>query len=163
MRVNLKGVDKFMISVVLVYIIVYFVDSNYVKSAFFDFLGTFVNVLPILLFVFVFMFLINYFLKDSTIKKHLGRESGFKGWVYMILSGLIIPSPPYIVIPLLSDLKEKGMRKALIVTFLYARNLQIVFLPVLAYYFGVLFTAIYMFYVFIFAILSGVFLEKVLD
>jgi uncharacterized membrane protein YraQ (UPF0718 family) len=162
MKVKLKGVDKFMIAMLLIYFIAYFINSDYIKNAFSDFLSTFVNILPILLFVFIFMFLINYFLKDSTIKKHLGKESGLKGWFYVVLSGFIIPSPPYIVIPLLSDLEEKGMRKALIVTFLYARNLQIAFLPVLAYYFGVLFVAIYIFYVFIFAILSGILLEKIL-
>ena len=163
MKFKLRGVDKFLIVVLGLYIVVYFFDSEYIKVAFYDFLKTFFNVLPILFFVFVFMFLINYFLKDSTIRKHLGKESGLKGWVYMILSGFIIPSPPYIIIPLLGDMEKRGMRRALIVTFLYARNLQVVFLPVLAYYFGVLFTAIYVFYIFIFAILSGIFLEKLLS
>ncbi|MFW6283484.1 MAG: hypothetical protein ACOC1P_05535 [Minisyncoccales bacterium] len=70
--------------------------------------------------------------------------------------------PPYVVLPLLGELKKQGMREALIISFLYIRNLQVIFLFVMAYYFGILFTLIVSFYVFIFAILSGIFIENVL-
>ena len=162
MKIKLNDGDKFFIIILLIYLVSFLINPEFTKTAFKDFLNILIKITPILLFIFIFMFILNYFLKDDMIKKHLGNNSGIKGWAYIIFSGIIIPSPPYIIIPLLGELKKKGMRKALIVSFLYARNLQITFLPVMAYYFGILFTIINVTYVFIFTILSGLFIEKII-
>ena len=162
-KIKFNFADKFFLFSVILYGIIYLFNPKVIIQGINDTVSTSINILPILIFVFLFMFLINLFLKDEMIKKYLGEKSGLKGWVYVIFSGVIIPSPPYIVIPLLGDLKKKGMRTALIVTFLYSRNLQIAFLPVMAYYFGILYTIINAFYVFIFAILSGIIIEKLVQ
>ncbi|MCF7910280.1 permease, partial [Candidatus Pacearchaeota archaeon] len=113
--------------------------------------------------VFGIMFFVNLFLKPEKIKKHLGHESGIKGWVYTLFVGSFVPmGPPYVVFPLLGDLKKSGMRNSLIVAFLNIRNLQLIFLIVLISYFGLLFTLVLGIYVFIFAILNGVLIEKIL-
>ena len=153
---------KFLAIVVMIYLVVFLINSNYAILAFQNFLKTFSKIIPIILFVYLFTFLANAFLEQKKINKYLGKDSGIKGWVYVTLSGILIPSPPYVVFPLLADLRKKGMKNSLIIAFLYNRNLQIAFLPVMAYYFGILFTIIVSTYIFIFAILSGIFIEKML-
>lgn len=151
---------KFLFFMILLFAMAFFVNRDYAIVAMDGFLSLLARVLPIMLVVFFIMFLSNLFLNDKIIRKHLGSESGFMGWVWCLFTGVLVPSPPYIVFPLLGDLRKKGMRDALIVCFLYARNLQIAFLPVMAFYFGIEFTIIVSVFVFIFAILSGIVIEK---
>jgi hypothetical protein len=44
-------------------------------------LANIVEMIPILAFAYVVVFLINYFIKPEYIKRHLGHDSGIKGWV----------------------------------------------------------------------------------
>jgi len=161
---KILGVSKsviFLLAVFVLYLVVYFIDREYTKTAFSGFIRAFLNIIPILVIVFFIMFFVNYFLRPEKVKKHLGHESGLKGWIYTLFIGSFIPmGPPYVVLPLLGDLKKQGMRESLIVAFLYIRNLQIIFLIVMAYYFGILFTGVVAFYVFLFSILSGVLVER---
>lgn len=152
----------FLLIVIIIYLIVFLINPSYTKSSFSNFLEAMLNILPIVGFVFIILFIVNYFLKPEKVKKHLGHESGLKGWFYIFFTGGFIPmGPPYVVLPLLGELKKQGMREALIISFLYVRNLQLIFLIVMAYYFGIIFTLVVSFYVFIFAILSGVLVEKI--
>lgn len=160
---QLSGGMKFLIVVTLLYLISYLVSSSYVKESFQNFIILLTNVAPMITIVFVIMFIMNIFLKPEKINKHLGHDSGIKGWIYSIIAGILIPSPPYVVYPLLGDLKKSGMKTSLIVSFLYNRNLQVTFLPVMAFYFGIPFTIVVSIYVFIFAIISGLILEKVIN
>lgn len=151
-----------MFLMILIYIIVFLINSDFTKSVFNNFISSLIKIFPIILGVYVFLFLINLFIKPEKINKHLGKDSGLKGWIYSIIAGIIIPAPPYIIFPLLGDLKKQGMKDSLIVSFLYNRNLQVTFLPVMAYYFGIPFTIIVSLYVFIFAIISGIIVERLL-
>ncbi|MCD4693857.1 hypothetical protein K8R62_00675, partial [bacterium] len=56
--------------------------------------------------------------------------------------GVLISGPPYVLFPLLGDLKKKGMSNSLIAVLLYNRNVKITFIPVMIYYFGLEFTVI---------------------
>lgn len=159
---KLNGAMKFFLIVLVIYLVVLLIDYQYVVTAFSDFLDTLLKVIPLIVGVYVVMFIVNVFLNPEKINKHLGHDSGIKGWFYSVIAGVLIPAPPYVVFPLLGDLREQGMRNALIVSFLYNRNLQVAFLPVIAYYFGVLLTIVISFYIFVFGILSGVVIERLL-
>jgi uncharacterized membrane protein YraQ (UPF0718 family) len=152
----------FLIAMVLLYAVTFIFNRAFVMNSLSSFLNLLKEIYWIIIIVYFVVFLTNLFLKDSMIKKHLGKESGFKGWVWAMVTGVLIPSPPYIVFPLLGEMQKKGMRNALIISFLYSRNLQITFLPVMAYYFGIKFTIVASVYIFIFSIASGVFLEKLI-
>ena len=153
----------FLFMMVLLYVVVFFLNRTFFYQVFFNFLSLFSSIYLIILFVFFVMFMVNLFLKDEFIKKHLGEGSGLKGWVWALITGILVPSPPYVVFPLLSDMRNKGMKVSLIVAFLYARNLQIIFLPVLSFYFGFWFAVVVSVYVFVFSILSGIVVEKFLS
>jgi uncharacterized membrane protein YraQ (UPF0718 family) len=158
---RINGPVKFLTAVIIVYIISFLFDKEYTKNAFSHFIDVLLNIAPIILVVFIFMFVMNYFIKPEAINKHLGKESGIKGWAYALISGMIIPAPPYVVFPLLGQFKKSGMKTSLIVAFLYNRNLQITFIPVMAYYFGIPFTIVISTYVFLFSIISGLVVEKI--
>ena len=165
MKKNKLKISKphiFLLIVVLIYVIIYLINPGYAKNSFSNFINTVLKIFPVLVFVFAIMFFVNYFFRPEKIKKHIGHESGIKGWIYTLFVGMFVPmGPPYVVFPLLRDLKKQGMREALIVAFLYSRNLQVFFLIVMVHYFGMLFTMIVAFYVFIFSILSGILIEKI--
>lgn len=146
---------RFLLAMIVLYITTAIFDKEFVNTITMDFLKSMLSILPILLIAYALMLLMNIFLKPEKIKAHLGHDSGIKGWIYSILAGIIIPSPPYIIFPILGDLKKHGMKNSLIVSFLYSRYLHIAFLPVMVYYFGLQFTIVISIYILLFSIISG--------
>ncbi len=147
---------KFLISVCILYFVTYFFAPNLAHTAFLNFLESLAKVLPILGLVFFIMFLGYVYLKPQLIKKHLGSDSGLKGWAFALLGSVIFSGPQYVIFPLLKELKEHGMKNSLIAVFLNNRNVQPAFLPVMAYYFGLPFTVVFSILVLLYALLSGV-------
>ena len=160
---KISGGIKFFLGMALIYLVMWFYKPEFMIPVLSDFGRSFVRIIPMLGVVYFIMFLINFFVSSENIQKHLGKESGIRGWAYSILAGIFIPSPPYVVFPLLGEFQKRGMRNSLIVLFLYSRNLQITFLPVMIFYFGFAFSITIYIYAFIFAIVSGLVIGKVLD
>ncbi|HHE54333.1 MAG TPA: permease [Caldithrix abyssi] len=121
----------------------------------------FVDLIPVLIFVWLIMALINYFLKPQKVKKLMGKESGWKGWLLAIILGIISHGSVYAWYPLLKDLKNHGMREGLIAGFIYSRAIKIPFIPLMIYYFGLKFFIVLTIYMIIGAILEGLLLEKI--
>ncbi len=156
---KISGGVKFLMIVLVIYSIVALLNFSIAKDAFFDFLLMFIKIVPLLCFVFIIMIFVNlYFTKDRT-KKYLGARSGIRGWIYAMISGILVSGPPYILFPLLGELKKQGMKNSLLAVFLYNRNVKIPFLPAMIYYFGFGFTVISSFYIIIFSILNGKIIE----
>lgn len=153
---------KFLLAMLTVYIFLGLLNASFAFSALQNFFEAFVKVFPFLVFVFLIIFLVNLFLKPESINRHLGYEAGIRGWIYAIVGSILITSPPYVTFPLLGDLKKHGMRYKYITVFLNSRNVQVAFLPVMAHYFGLLFTAVVSFYVILYAILSALIIEKLM-
>jgi uncharacterized membrane protein YraQ (UPF0718 family) len=61
--------------------------------------------------------------------------------------------------PLLSDLKEKGMKDSLIAAFLYNRAIKIPLLPMMIYYFGWPFALILSIYQVLFSVVNGILVQ----
>jgi len=91
--------------------------------------GITISIIPILFIVVLFMGLLNYFLKFKTLGKHLGKESGTKGWLLAIFAGILSLGPVYVWYPLLKNLRDKGMKAGLVAAFLYNRAIKIPLLP----------------------------------
>jgi len=138
------------------YAVAYWFSPEMTKEAFGNFLFSFGRVLPILAFVFFMMFLSNVFLKPQLIKRHLGDESGVRGWITVIFGSMFFSGPPFVIFPLLKEFQEHGMKKSLIATFLNNRNVQPAFVFAMAYYFGPTFAATFSAVVLVYAVLSGV-------
>lgn len=152
---KLSNSVKFLLVALLVYVVVAFLDKNLVLTGLEDTGKMFLRLIPILVLVLGIMFVVNRFVKTDRIQRHLGEESGWRGWLWAIITGILISGPPYVLFPLLEDMKKKGMKNSLIAVFLYNRNVKIPFFPVMIYYFGLVFTVIISFYIIIFSILSG--------
>jgi len=152
---RISGGVKFLIIVLVIYSVIALFNFSIIKDAFFDFLQMLIKIVPILVIVFVVMVLVNLYFTRDKIGKYLGKESGIKGWLYAIISGILVSGPPYILFPLLGEIKKGGMKNSLLAVFLYNRNVKIPFLPVMIYYFGLSFTVILSLYIIIFSILNG--------
>ncbi len=118
-----------------------------------------INIAPIILVVFILMGLMNYFMKPKAIAKHVGEESGAKGWGLAIAAGILSHGPIYVWYPLLKDLNDRGMRLGLVAAFLYNRSIKLPLLPVMIFYFGWAFVIILMLGMMLASVLEG----KIID
>ena len=160
---KVSGRIKFLIIILLVYLIVGLINPTISLNALRYFVGMLPKVLPILTLVFIILFFTNMLLSPSKINKHLGKNSGVKGWLYAIAGGIFISGPPYILYPMLGELKKHGARNGLLATMLYNRNVKIYFLPAIIYYFNLRYAVILSIYIILFSILNGILLEFIVS
>lgn len=158
-RKKLSGGMKLFLMVLLVYLIVGLFNIQLAKDAAINFLQMFIKIIPILMIVFIVMIGVDLFFSKERTEKYLGVASGVRGWIYAIISGILITGPPYVLYPLLGQFKKKGMKISLLAALLYNRNVKIPFLPVMAYYFGLKFTVATSIYIIIFSIINGKIVE----
>lgn len=145
--------------VILLYLLTFFLDPSSAKASALEALKTLKMITPILLIVFFIMALLNTFINPENIAKHLGEESGFKGWIIALAGGILSHGPGYIWYPMLNNLRKHGARDGLIVTFLYARSIKLPWLPLMISYFGSTFTILLTFFVLLGAWLQGVIVD----
>ena len=74
--------------------------------------------------------------------------------------GIFATGPVYAWYAVLHDLRDKGMRSSLVSVMLYARAVKLPLLPLLVYYFGLAYTVVLVVYLLLFAILSGLIMER---
>ena len=153
----------FLIAVMVLYLIVAVMDFALFKDAFFHFTSLIQKIAPIIVFVFVLMFLSNIYFNPEKINKFVGKDAGAKGWVASIIGGILSVGPIYLWYPFISDLKKEGMKDRFIAAFFYSRAIKLPMLPIMIFYFGLSFTIILTFYMLIFSVLNGIFIEKVLE
>lgn len=157
---KISGGMRFFLIVLIIYFISFLLNFEVTGTAFVNFLQMIWKIIPILMVVFFAMFLVNLYFTEKRTKKYFGRQSGIKGWIYAIISGILISGPPYVLYPFLGELKKHGMKDSLLAVFLYNRNVKIPFIPVMIYYFGLAFTIIISFCIIVFSILNGILVEK---
>lgn len=138
---KLKGVPLF-ITVLLLYIVLYFFNSQKMFQALHESGVVLLKILPIFAIVILFTAVINYFFKPKEVARHLGKKSGWRGWTVALIAGILSHGPMYAWYPMIEDLKQHGLKKGLIATFFYARSIKIPLLPIMIDYFGALFTLI---------------------
>jgi len=158
---RISGSYRFLLTVLVLYAVVGCLRPELALTALTGFAGMLFKVLPILAVVFVFLLGINL-LGPERIRKQLGRESGGKGWLIAAVAGIFISGPPYLLYPLLGELRKQGVRDAFLGVILYNRNVKIPFVPVMIYYFGIAYTLILSTYILLFAFLNGKILEVLL-
>lgn len=156
-----KGRYYFLTVMLLIYAVVYFLEPQKAIKSLKITGHLFVDLIPVLLFVWLIMALINYFLKPQKVKKLMGKESGWKGWLLAVVLGIISHGSVYAWYPLLKDLKNHGMREGLIAAFIYCRAIKIPFIPLMIYYFGLKFFIVLTIYMLIGSIIEGLVLEKI--
>lgn len=145
----------FLSGVVLLYSVILIVWPETGAAGLSAFCRLSVRVLPVLGIVYGVMLLTNLFIKTGQIVRFLGLKSGPLGWIVVIAAGILSAGPIYMWYPLLSDLKEKGMREALIATFLYNRAVKLPLLPMMIVYLGIEMTLIVTGYMVLFSVANG--------
>ena len=94
------------------------------------------NMLVPLGLVFLFMLVLNLFLKPAQIVKFFGSQAGIKGVILSAGAGIISTGPIYAWYPLLRDLREKGAADTFVAIFLGNRAVKPFLLPIMISYFG---------------------------
>lgn len=145
----------------LLYGITAFFDAAITHSALNKSLDILKMIAPILLVVFFLLALMNTFIKPKSIVRYLGKESGFKGWFFALVGGVLSHGSSYVWYPMLSDLRDHGARDGLIVAFFYARAIKLPWLPVMVSYFGITFTLVFSFYILLGAWMQGLIADNI--
>jgi len=153
----------FLSIIVAAYIIVFLFNKTKFLLAINSAIKIFISIIPTFLLIFILMALINYFVKPESLVKHMGKESGIKGWVIAIIAGIISSGPIYMWYPMLNDLQKQGMRNGLIVTFLYNRAVKIPLLPLLISYFGIVYSITLLIVMIVMSVIQGRIVEKILE
>ena len=138
-----------------VYGLLFALNDAKVLSALKESLHVLLFIIPILAIVFFLMALLNTFVDEKSIAKHIGEGSTLKGWSIALISGILSHGPGYVWYPLLQELRNKGINDGLIITFLYARAIKIPWIPMMISYFGLSFTVIFSVYILVGALLQG--------
>ncbi|MCD6476674.1 MAG: hypothetical protein J7K26_00710 [Candidatus Aenigmarchaeota archaeon] len=153
----------FLLVVIIIYSIIFVVNSNVIISSLSSSLKMFQNIFPVLLLVFVLITVINYYSKSKTLDKYLGKASGIKAWLISIIGGIISTGPIYMWYPLLNELQKRKIKNRYIATFLYNRAIKIPLIPLMIYYFGLSYLIVLTIVMIIFSIINGILVEKILE
>ncbi|MBW2122227.1 MAG: permease [Deltaproteobacteria bacterium] len=160
---KIGGGTVFLLSAVACYAVLGFVNPALLGHVLVALGRLVVRIAPLLVLVFGMMFVVHLVLDPEKIGRLLGRQSGLKGWLLAISGGIVSSGPIYMWYPLLSDLKERGMKESLIAAFLYNRSIKIPLLPMMVYYFGWPFTLVLSIYMVVFSVINGVVVGKVVQ
>ncbi len=158
-RIRWRG-RKFLAGVLLLYFFLFLADQHATEAALFKTAKVIAEITPILLIVIFFTALINRLFRPEALAKHLGQESGLRGWLIALFAGILSHGPMYAWYPMIEDLKKHGLRDGLIVTFFYARSIKIPLLPLMIAYFGLGFTVLLSLYTVIASLLQGLILDR---
>jgi len=149
--------------VALLYLVLGILHPDKTVAAFWTSLGVLKMIIPILLLVFFLMALLNAYIDEKSISRHMGEESGMKGWMLALFGGILSHGPGYVWYPLLQNLREQGAKDGLIVAFIYARAIKIPWIPLMITYFGWSFTLFYTFWVVVGAWMQGIVAQRLLQ
>ncbi len=148
--------------VIISYALVGLVEPEATIQAWLFFENVMNRVLPVLGLVFILLFVANLLLEPKWIKQYLGTGAGPKGWFASVIAGMLSIGPIYVWYTVLNELQAKGMRTALIATFLYSRAVKLPLLPLMIHYFGVVYTVVLCLYLVLFAGINGIVVEKLI-
>jgi len=171
MRRMVKGntVDKgrkyygmyFLAAVLFLYLLVLLLEPANARRAIKVSGSLLVHVAPVLVVILLVMAAIGYFVSPKAVSRYVGKGSGIKGWLIAVSTGILSHGPVYIWYPLLKDLQDQGMREGLIAVFLYNRAIKIPLLPLMIYYFGVMFVVVLLVYMILASIIEGAIIEVI--
>ncbi len=158
-----KKINKswyYLLSVIIAYLILLILNKNLFLSGMKFFLEISYQIIPVLIIIFLLMTILNYAISPKRIIKHLGEESGLKGWLIAIAGGIISHGPVYVWYPLLAELQERGMKIGLISCFLYNKAIKIPLLPFMIFYFSWKFVLVLIIMMIFSSIIQGIVIDK---
>jgi uncharacterized membrane protein YraQ (UPF0718 family) len=148
----------FMSIMILAYVILYFVQKEKTVAAIQYTLAIFKELLPILIFVYLFMFGFA-FINEKKMKQLIERAPHWVQYLLMSVLGTLSHGPIYAWYPFLKELHKKGLSLGSMGSFLYARGIKLTLIPMLIAYFDVTFAVLLIIFTFLFAIIEGLLLD----
>jgi uncharacterized membrane protein YraQ (UPF0718 family) len=103
---------------------------------------------------------INYFIDSKSFARHLGEESGIRGWLIALGAGILSHGPMYAWYPMIQDLRSHGAGDGRVTAFFYARAIKVPLLPIMVEYFGLAFTVILTLYILLAAWIQGLIMDR---
>ena len=91
----------------LVYLSLALANSHIFYRVLLSFWRVILRILPILVLIFILVLLVNYFVSPKAIMNHFRAGTAWRGWLIMILGGILSAGAIYMWYPLLADLKKK--------------------------------------------------------
>ena len=94
------------------------------------------KILPVLVLIFVFMFLLELFFPVKKMARMLKRQKNIVLWGVSIFTGILSTGSIYLWYPILKELKENGVQDEIIAVFIFNRAIKLQLLPMMIIYFG---------------------------
>jgi uncharacterized membrane protein YraQ (UPF0718 family) len=158
--IKIGGNWIFLILILLLYLLTLFFNKDLFIKSILYFKNVLIEVVPILIIVFILTFLANIWINNKKTNKLLTQKAGFLQYMTAVVLGILSSGPIYLWYPLLSELKEKGLKNSLIAIFLYNRAVKIQLIPIIIYYFGLPFLLVTTFFMIIFSLINGYLVAK---
>lgn len=163
MKKHLK--DYWLFIVFIIFLAAAFrLDLNIADGVFDNFYSFFLTMIKFVPAVFLLIGLFEVWIDKETIEKHLGENSGFLSYLWVIILASTTVGGLYVAFPVAAALYRKGARPRII--FSYIGTAAICRIPMTLFeasYVGVSFTAIRWLISIPLVILSSILMEKILD
>lgn len=143
MKRNTKIKIVYVSSYILFLIVSFVFGFNPGKEIAFNFISFFIYMLKILPCAFILIGLFEVWVKKEVIEKHLGEESGIKGYAWVVLLAGTIAGGLLVAFPIAYSLYNKGAKLSIVFTYIGAAAICRVPMTMFeASFMGVKFTAI---------------------
>jgi len=119
------------------------------------------NIVPVFVVIFALSVAFDLFVSPYSVRKYLGKSSGFRRWLIAIGGGIISTGPIYMWYPLLKELKKQGVQYGFIATFLYNRAIKLPLIPMMIVYFGLKYTLVLAMVMITISVIQGIIFEKI--
>ena len=137
-----------------------FKPGTEIGKTFYSFLIDMMKILPV---AFILIGLFEVWIKRETVEKHLGDESGMRGYLWIILLAGTIIGGVYVALPIAYSLRKKGAKLSIIFTFIGASGIARVPMTIFeASFLGIKFTLIRLLVSLPLVIVTSILLEKYL-
>lgn len=163
MKINLKKYWLFIIFSILIGV-GFILDLNIARGVFANFYSFFLTMLKFIPAVFILIGLFEVWIDQALIEKHLGKDSGFLAYFWVLILASTTVGGLYVAFPVASALYKKGASPRII--FSYIGTAAICRIPMTLFeasYVGVSFTAIRWLVSIPLVVISSILMEKLIS
>lgn len=141
----------FLLSVVVLYILFLAVFPEWGINTLQQFLKVLIGIVPVLFFVYFFIFVFNLIISNARIQEKLKTSSNIFKYIISVFGWILSTWPVYLWYPFLKQLRWYWLNNWHITSFVYARAIKIPMFPLMIWYFWLLYTISFNFVLLIFA------------
>lgn len=145
------------ITILIIAIVLAFLNPSKVSSALLSAMKTFLNLFVVIVAVALLSSFIVVTIPKQTIGKIIGKQSGIKGILIGATFGTLMIGPAYMFFPFFKELRGKGAGANIIATTIGAWAIKIAWIPFAITVLGWKFVLFFNGLIFMFAVLSGLF------